>query len=704
MSSRRLMAVALLALCAWAETAGAAGRAVPPAQRDPFGEQVDALVRDGFERPTAALAALGALQKEHPDSPDVRRELLLAIGSVEAQTGGAAHAAQIAEQLLSLSPDDPSGRAVASSNLVRALAAENASQLDVAAALAQSALPAFLAGCPTNATASAVGARKFTPADNAECNYRAASRALEILERRTLAQGLFITARAHTSSALALAEWAGDFRLQAQNLGALAYNAQRRGDDKEAQRLMLLAKRMAAQVVDLQLQARISNYEARIAVLENDNAAGLQFYEQALALAVLANAPRLEAIQLNDLSDIYVRMRRPADALRAAERALLIVRLHNDQRAERVLLINAGVAKIGVGRIAEGKQDLAQVLELWKQSGETGRQVNTLREFGEALAAAGDARSALDLFHREQALTAALDQTNRNTALKELQTRNEANARERDIELLGRDNALKTAALSNRDLLQRISWLIATVMLLAITLVAMLYRRVRETNRKLAASHIQLQAQSERDPLTNLANRRHFQAVMEKLAMHGGFEGALLLVDLDHFKRINDVHGHGAGDQVLVEVAQRLNEAVRHEDLVVRWGGEEFLILAPSAASEQTEQMAARVLRILGETPVTCGTQSLRIAASIGYARFPLPPHGAKVPWEQALNLVDMALYTAKNQGRNRAVGIASTTASTSEALRDIESDFECAWRDARVTLVQTPGPEFREPVRAAAA
>ncbi|MBC8056523.1 MAG: GGDEF domain-containing protein, partial [Rhizobiales bacterium] len=538
------------------------------------------------------------------------------------------------------------------------------------------------------------------------CSYREAWRALQILERRASSQGLPASAAAHARSALLLAEWAGDSRRRIVNLSALAQDAHTRGERELTQRLVVQIRRLAAQINDPIEQARAADLEARLARAQGDRPAALKLFEEALALAVQAQAPRLEAMQLTNLSDIYTRLGRHAEALRAAERALVIVQRHSDQRAERVLINNAGIAKIGLGRIAEGKNDLARLLDLWEQSGETGRKQITLQEFGEALAAAGDARGALDLYHRERALSADLMRANRSIALKELQSRNDADARQRDIELLARDNALKTEALANRDLLQRIWWLLAAVMLLAIVLVTILYRRVHETHQRLEANRVQLQTQSERDPLTSLANRRHFQAVMTQLCGHGGFEGALLLVDIDHFKRVNDVHGHAAGDHVLVEVAQRLNEAVRSIDLVVRWGGEEFLILAPRAAGEQAEQMAARVLRILGETPVTIGSgadaQALRVTASIGYARFPLPPYGAEVPWEQAVNLVDMALYTAKNKGRNRAVGITSTTASTQEALQDAEADFERAWHEGRVTLLQTPGPEWREAARAA--
>ncbi|MES1162534.1 MAG: GGDEF domain-containing protein, partial [Rhizobacter sp.] len=342
--------------------------------------------------------------------------------------------------------------------------------------------------------------------------------------------------------------------------------AQERGERDASVWLMAQARRLVEPLSDPAEQAGVSIVQAQLNTMQGDMKGCLQALEDALAQAVAANATRLQAQILNNLADTYVRMERPADALRVAERALPIMRRYNDVRAERVLIANIGIAKIGVGRIAEGRQDMAKVVELWQQTGETGRQAQTLREFGEALARAGDARDALDLYHRERALSAELMRVNRSVALKDLQARNDAEARQRDIELLGRDNALKTEALANRDLLQRIWWLLATVMALAIVLVAMLYRRVRETNRRLAANHVQLRAQSERDPLTNLANRRHFQSVMATLGAAHRFEGALLLVDIDHFKHVNDTHGHAAGDQVLIEVAKRLNEAVRSDD------------------------------------------------------------------------------------------------------------------------------------------
>ena len=421
--------------------------AATPAAHAGFEEQVDTLVRDGYEHPAQALAALTQLQRERGSSPNERRILLHALGSVEARAGAVARASAFAEQLQALAGDDPSGHTLASANLVRAQVAETTGQPDMAAALAQSALPALQAGC------QGASAKSGLPAG---CDYRGAWSALMILERRASGLGVTVTAASHAQAELDLAEAAGDTRRQVTNLSSLALLAQGRGEHEAAVWLMAQARRLVAQSNDPTQQARLSNVQARLSAMQGDAQGNLQALQEALALAALAKAPRLEAQMLINVGDSYASLGRPADALRAAERALPIVRRYNDVRSERVLVTNIGIAKIGVGRVAEGKQDLAHALELWQQTGETGRQAQTLLEYGEALASAGDARGALELYHRERAISAELMRVNRSIALKDLQTRNDAEARERDIELLGRDNALKTEALANRDLLQRI--------------------------------------------------------------------------------------------------------------------------------------------------------------------------------------------------------------------------------------------------------
>ena len=667
------------------------------AEQPSLDEQIDVWVRRGFDHPDQALAALQALDAADAAPPAVRRALLQARAVVLAQSGRDAEAAQWITALQAHAQTYHDPQAEAAANLVRALAAHNAGRLDLAAPLAQSALDALRAACPSMPDGISAAPPGAKPEAATRCDYRTAWQALHLLQQYGSRKGVLVNATAQAQAARDLASWAGDpYRLTV-STAELAWLTARNDSIDAAQPLLGQAQRLAARSGDPALQVRVKMAEAQIASQREELDAMRRLVEEALPLARRADSPRLEASLLTFLSDVHVRQKHPAEALNAAERGLSIARRHNDLRIERVLTNNAGLAKIGLNRIADGKQDLARVEELARSAGLTAQHAQVLREYDDALTAAGDLRGALDLYHRERALSTEIMGENREAALKQLQLRNDRERKQRDIELLARDNQLKSAALTSRDLMLRV-WAVAAVALaLAVATVALLYRRVRETNRRLVASQAQLRVQSERDPLTNLANRRHFLSVMQAEQARGGdesgFEGALLLVDIDHFKHVNDGHGHAAGDLVLCEVARRLNEAVRGDDLVVRWGGEEFLVLALKVPASHAEQMAARVLKLIGDTPVMVQDQPVQVTVSIGYARFPLPPNVLPVAWEQAINLADMALYTAKSQGRNRAVGIVAAQAPAAPELRRIEADFDRAWHDGRITLAVAPGP-----------
>jgi diguanylate cyclase (GGDEF)-like protein len=687
---RRLRA--RIAACAFGALACLAIAAPPPSVgtarwvAGSLEDKVDQLARQAQERAAPAAAELERLRDDPAvaASAEATRTVLHALAVVHAQNGRPAEAEALAVRVAGHG-GDPLARA--SAELLRAVIADAAGKSELAASLAQSAVVTLQAGCTRS---RAAWSPPVAVLPGAGCDYRAAWRALRLLQRRASSLGAPSLATAHEQAALDLATAAGDSYRRATGLSMLAVLAAQGGQGAEAASLVQRARREADAAGDPVLQSLLRSDEARVAEAGHDTAGMLRAREEAHALAVRADAPRSEVKALANLADVYLRLGRFAEALQAADKGLVAVQGQSDPASEMVLLNNAGLAKIGLGRLAEGKRDMARMIDLWRTGAAPSREAETLREFGEALAAAGDAPSALEAYHRERELNAALMRSNGAAALKELQLRNDAQAKQRNIELLARDNALKTEELANGDLRQRVWILVAAVLAVAAMAAVLLFRRVREINRRLNESHLRLRQQSERDPLTDLANRRRFQSVMAQQGGEGGFEGALLLVDIDHFKRINDDLGHAAGDAVIVEVARRLTQATRSDDLVVRWGGEEFLILAPNAGPAQAEQMAGRVLRLLSESPITVEGRSVQVTASVGYARFPLPPHRAAVAWEQAVNLVDLALYTAKNEGRGRAVGLRASTASNGQMLRAVESDFERARQDGRVSLLET--------------
>jgi diguanylate cyclase (GGDEF)-like protein len=160
-----------------------------------------------------------------------------------------------------------------------------------------------------------------------------------------------------------------------------------------------------------------------------------------------------------------------------------------------------------------------------------------------------------------------------------------------------------------------------------------------------------------------------------------------LLIDIDHFKQINDRFGHAAGDTVLVEIARRLRETLRETDMIVRWGGEEFLVFVPAVPRDRLDEIVLRVLNAVTSETVDHQGHRIRVTASIGYAPLPLPPDALALGWDGAISLVDKALYMAKANGRNRAYGVSGVHCVGAEALSELDADLETAWRTGSVDL-----------------
>lgn len=157
------------------------------------------------------------------------------------------------------------------------------------------------------------------------------------------------------------------------------------------------------------------------------------------------------------------------------------------------------------------------------------------------------------------------------------------------------------------------------------------------------------------DELTGLSNRRHFLEQAEaqlRQALRYKQEFSFMMLDLDHFKRINDTHGHDAGDEVLRAVARTMREVMRGTDIIGRLGGEEFGAVMPETGAEAARQVAERLRLRIMEQPVAAPSGFVRITASIGIAHL----GSGQASLSDLMKKADLALYEAKNAGRNRIV------------------------------------------------
>jgi diguanylate cyclase (GGDEF)-like protein len=204
-----------------------------------------------------------------------------------------------------------------------------------------------------------------------------------------------------------------------------------------------------------------------------------------------------------------------------------------------------------------------------------------------------------------------------------------------------------------------------------------LEQAVAERNAELMRKNQELKDISLTDPLTGTRNRRYFYETIEKdiaQAMRSHLktmnappglrqELIFVLVDIDRFKRVNDELGHDAGDRLLREVAKRIASVMRRSDDLVRWGGEEFLLVCRTTDRISARHLCKRVLEAVRELPFDVGNGvEIHKTCSIGWAPYPWLKDGVgMLSMNNVIELADKALYLAKREGRNRGYGLLPT-------------------------------------------
>ncbi len=614
--------------CAPAAVAAGLLLAATSLHASPLTQAVDRLVVQGFEDARGADAGLRALQAATPPTPDNARALLVGFGLVAADNHLPQETAAIATQLRELAAT-AGPIAEADAHLVNADLEFEGMQEENGNVEARAAVAGYSPFCESRDAALAAQCDRFNWFYALlYAGYGAHG------ERNTAAAAIYL------HLALDAAQQSGQRGLEIKATAILASLAQGDGDAELAERLIARAQALAAQESDPALQAYVKSFVSDVLADREQYEASKAAIVEAIRLSHDAGLRRREAQYELGLSGAELRLEHPADALAALDRAQVFLAGHNEPGLQRQRLHDQAIALLALGRIPLAKARLREALARYDRETGPNARIGALRDLGPALARAGDRDGALELYTREQQL---------------LQARNDGRYERdmQDVQKLIKDE-------KDRQQSRRMAeWGGAAVACVLLALaIAFIARRQVARNRQLARRNAALRQQVERDPLTGLANRAHLQA---RIAAAGDrFEGALFLIDVDHFKSINDRHGHAAGDAVLVEIARRLEGVLRERDLVVRWGGEEFLVAVDRMPADEAVLLAQRLMKAFAASPVVVDGQAIAVSASIGFAVFPLAGKSAGTSFEAAFALVDAAMYHSKRQGRDCATSVLS--------------------------------------------
>ncbi|MDO5609408.1 MAG: GGDEF domain-containing protein [Pseudomonadota bacterium] len=348
------------------------------------------------------------------------------------------------------------------------------------------------------------------------------------------------------------------------------------------------------------------------------------------------------------LAESWLAARQPQQALQIAQD---MVRYGRDGSpyylAEGQVL--QGTAEAGTGRVDQGIASIQMGLDHFRAAAHLVALQRGLARKVAVLAAAGRPAEALAALGEEHALTMSLYDSNRALGVARLQVQENVAMQQQEIARLSADNALQEERLRLQKL-RGAAWM--SISLLGGGAIVLLMLLLRSSRRRQDALF--------KDSLTGAYNRHHFQRWRDAHPLPVGKQRMLALIDLDHFKSINDQYGHGGGDDALREVAKRLRAVMRDSGELFRWGGEEFLLIGDLPAGAEIVPWLHEMLRSLQPALDSAGRE-IKVAASIGCVAIN-DPEVFRDHFDCALRWSDAGLYLAKANGRARAVWLADGT------------------------------------------
>lgn len=343
-----------------------------------------------------------------------------------------------------------------------------------------------------------------------------------------------------------------------------------------------------------------------------------------------------------------------------------------------------GAADAALGHVDAGLATMQIGLDYFEKAAHIVALQEGLRRKVEVLSAANRDHEAFVTLKKQHDLMLRMYDSNRAHGVASLQVEEGIARREREIRDLSSANTLQQARLE-QERTRNVALLLASLLAIGlVVLLALLLYASRQQRKALW-----------KDALTGAFNRHYFPHWLRKPRQHAGMVRAVALLDLDHFKTINDRHGHAAGDAVLHQVGHRLREGIDKHGEVFRWGGEEFLLVQDLPVQTDVEGWLRGLLGAFGPAISHAG-ESLQVSASIGCVLIPISAKPDANTFECASRIADLDMYQAKTEGRGRAVWLVMTDAGNNAWpwIFNINSDTVRNWQakgwlDARTVLPQ---------------
>ncbi|MCB1627516.1 MAG: diguanylate cyclase [Xanthomonadales bacterium] len=395
-----------------------------------------------------------------------------------------------------------------------------------------------------------------------------------------------------------------------------------------------------------------------------------QSVDEAIRLARLGSNPQTLATVYSRQARLLAAEQQPVAALQAIEQSIELGRDFDGVRSVLVRrLIRAGLLHDN-GRDAEAASELAELLLEARRTEDLLSERQILELQGPVLLAVGEPAAAYAASQAFNAIDRQLNSSITARRMADMQLTLDRREIESQVALMARERDLQSLSLERQRLTLWLLLAAAGGLLLTALALAWRYRAERGMNAELQRRGEALRRAAVTDPLTGLGNRHALSALQQGLpetAAHG-----CLLIDVDHFKQINDSHGHPVGDRVLQVIARRIERRTPRPLQALRWGGEEFLLAGGVDAPTTLAELAEALRSEIAAKPIDTPAGALSVTVSIGHA---WSAAGSGEPWASLLRRADAALYQAKDAGRNvvraaRVAGAGATVVNLDRPLR----------------------------------